>query len=42
MVKVIVFVLTSQRINLMSFLHIDMAQAIEIIPWVRQGPTYST
>ena len=27
---------------LLSFLHIDMTQVVEILPQVRQGPTYST
>ena len=26
----------------MSFLHIDMTQVVEILPQIRQGPTYST
>ena len=26
----------------MSFLHIDMTQVVEILPQMRQGPTYST
>ena len=26
----------------MTFLHIFMAQIVEILPQVRQGPTYST
>ena len=28
--------------NSKSFLHIDMAQVVEILPPIRQGPTYST
>ena len=28
-------------LHFMSFLHIDMTQAFEILPRVRQGPTYS-
>ena len=27
---------------LISFLHIDMTQVVEILPRVRQGPTFST
>ena len=26
----------------MSFLHIHMTQVVEILPQIRQGPTYST
>ena len=29
-------------LHFMSFLHIDMVQVVEILPQVRQGPTYST
>ena len=29
-------------LHFMSFLHIDMTQVVEILPQVRQGPTYST
>ena len=29
-------------LHFVSFLHIDMAQVVEIFPQVRQEPTYST
>ena len=29
-------------LHFMSFLHIDMAQVVEIIPQIRQGPTHTT
>ena len=29
-------------LHFMSFLYIDMTQVVEILPHVRQGPTYST
>ena len=29
-------------LHFMSFLHIGMAEVVEILPQVRQGPTYST
>ena len=29
-------------LHFMSFLHIDKTQVVEIPPWVRQGPAYST
>ena len=29
-------------VHFMSFLHIDMTQVVEILPQMRQGPTYFT
>ena len=29
-------------LHFLSFLNIDMTQVVEILPQVRQGPTYST
>ena len=38
------FLRENKNVNLhfMSFLHTDKTQVVEILPWVRQGPAYST